>query len=254
MVFLLVQAVSRINSYKLSYIQRSRGATMISDTHSRNMDVYKLLVLGQSKEKMKSQRINCKRIYVDNSILLKMLEEGLHADITLRAQGGSVQAHRAVLACASPVFDAMFRHEMKEQRTSTVDIMDMSIEGLQLFLLMLYISDISNENVSTADHIVGRLRAAFDKHYAEVLDAVNKYQVLKRLYWILKWSLEKVLTLDNCWNVYRKNMFFEGFSDTCLQYMLRNYSKVIQSDSILVAIISNPELVQSLIKLQAKID
>ena len=246
MMFLLVQAISRINSYKLSYIQRSRGATMISDTHSRNVNVSKFLAFDKSKKTMESARVCLKRRYVDKYILLKMLEEGLHADITLRAQGGSVQAHRAVLACASPVFDAMFRHEMKEQRTSTVDIMDMSIEGLQLFLLMLYISDISNENVSTADHIVGRLRAAFDKHYAEVLDAVNKYQVLDRLYLILKGSVDRVLTVNNCWNVYRKSKFFEAFSDTCLQFMLENYSNVISSHSILVVMRSNPELVQTL--------
>lgn len=39
-----------------------------------------------------------------------MLKRQLYTDVTMTVQGRSFQLHRAVLAAASPVFDAMFRH------------------------------------------------------------------------------------------------------------------------------------------------
>lgn len=65
---------------------------------SLNIDISKFLPPGYSEAEIEKKR---------SPILMKMLLEGIHADVTLNAQGGSVKTHRNVLAVASSVFDAM---------------------------------------------------------------------------------------------------------------------------------------------------
>jgi speckle-type POZ protein len=69
----------------------------------------------------------------------KMLQEGVHVDVTLNAgDGGTAKAHRCILATRSPVIEAMFRSNMKERRTSVVELQDMKLEVIKLFLLAVY--------------------------------------------------------------------------------------------------------------------
>ncbi|KAL6655372.1 hypothetical protein ACP70R_006198 [Stipagrostis hirtigluma subsp. patula] len=67
-----------------------------------------------------------------------MLNDGILADITVNAVGGSIRAHRAVLAASSPVFMAMFTHDLSEKEQSTVDISDMSLDVCRTFIRYLY--------------------------------------------------------------------------------------------------------------------
>ena len=50
------------------------------------------------------------------SVTKKMLQEGVHVDVTLNAgDGGTAKAHRCILATRSPVFEAMFRSKQHEE-------------------------------------------------------------------------------------------------------------------------------------------
>ena len=110
---------------------------MESPTSSTNIDISKFLTATEKLEVARSSlEKNC-----SDPLLLRILEEGLQADITLQAQGGTVKAHRSVLASASPIFQAMFQHDTKEHLTSIVDLLDVSINNLLLFLLLLYITN-----------------------------------------------------------------------------------------------------------------
>uniref|UniRef100_A0A8R7UH11 BTB domain-containing protein n=2 Tax=Triticum urartu TaxID=4572 RepID=A0A8R7UH11_TRIUA len=68
----------------------------------------------------------------------RMLREGILTDITVNAAGGSMRAHRAVLAARSPVFLSMFSHNLREKELSTVDISDMSIDACKALVRYLY--------------------------------------------------------------------------------------------------------------------
>lgn len=71
--------------------------------------------------------------------MMKMLGEAIHADVTLKAAGGEVvKAHRSVLTLFSPVFNTMFTCGMQEHQTGVVELMDINVEVLKLFLIMLY--------------------------------------------------------------------------------------------------------------------
>lgn len=207
---------------------------------SANVDISKFM----APDKVKATRLEMRQKRSD-SAFLEMLEDGVHADITIAAQGGTVKAHRCVLASVSPVFHAMFRHDMKEQLTSTVEIPDMTIDVLQLFLLFLYTTADTIETMSTM------LSAAIDKHFVEFYSAVCKYNVESRLRNVLMPSLLRNLTPENCWDYYDCPLqAVAGDNDAvsfpvCDWYILGKYNEVVQSESVVVEMRRNPERVRS---------
>jgi len=46
----------------------------------------------------------------------KMVKEGIHTDITINVSGGSIGAHRALLAARSSVFRSMVSHNFSGER------------------------------------------------------------------------------------------------------------------------------------------
>ncbi len=71
--------------------------------------------------------------------MMEMLGEAIDADVTLKAAAGEVvKAHRSILTLFSPVFNTMFRCGMQEHQTGVVEFMDIDVEVLKLFLILLY--------------------------------------------------------------------------------------------------------------------
>lgn len=108
--------------------------------------------------------------------LRRMLEEGIHADVTIVTADGSLKAHKAVLSASSPVFLSMFMHDLKEKESSTIEIQDMSLESCSALLSYIY-GSIKQED--------------FWKHRLALLGAANKYDIAD-----LKESCEESLLED----------------------------------------------------------
>ena len=192
-------------------------------------------------------------------MLKKMLEEGLHADITFKSQGGSIKAHKSVLASSSDVFYAMFSYNMKEQLTSVVEIIDMTTQGLNVFLILLYLA---NDGGEFASHFQFAIR----KHFDELLQACEKYQVYK-LKPVLITTFQQILSPKNCW-YYLNNLsskiiphakgdnvwkYFDTLNSTeydfdyyCYIYIVMNYDEVFASSATRLEMHQNPKLVQSI--------
>lgn len=66
------------------------------------------------------------------------------SDVTLSADGKEFPAHKVILAVHSPVFRAMFQHDMKESRNNHVKITDINEEGLYEMLSYMYTGKINN--------------------------------------------------------------------------------------------------------------
>ncbi|XP_050364737.1 BTB/POZ domain-containing protein At1g21780 isoform X2 [Argentina anserina] len=94
--------------------------------------------------------------------LSRMLEEGIHADVTINTAEGSLKAHKAILSAYSPVFQSMFSHDLKETVSSTIDIEDMSLESCTALVSYLY-GTIKQED--------------FWMHRLALLGAANKYDI-----------------------------------------------------------------------------
>jgi len=91
-----------------------------------------------------------------------MLDEAIHADLTIITADGSLRAHKAVLSASSPVFQSMFHHNLKEKESSTIHIEDMSLESCTALLSFLY------GTIKQQD---------FWKHRLALLGAANKYDI-----------------------------------------------------------------------------
>ncbi|EEF48335.1 BTB/POZ domain-containing protein At1g21780 [Ricinus communis] len=94
--------------------------------------------------------------------LSRMLDEAIHADLTIHTADGILRAHKAILSASSPVFQSMFHHNLKEKESSTIYIEDMSMESCMSLLSYLY-GTIKQED--------------FWKHRLALLGAANKYDI-----------------------------------------------------------------------------
>ncbi|XP_014238054.1 speckle-type POZ protein-like [Trichogramma pretiosum] len=104
------------------------------------------------------------------------LNENL-SDVTLRtASGIKIPAHRVVLAAASPVFRAMFSHDMMENQSQSVDMADIGYEAAVEMLQYIYTGSVKTQEFSLT---------------AKVLAAAEKYQLEK-----LKSECERILVAN----------------------------------------------------------
>lgn len=100
----------------------------------------------------------------------RMLTESIYTDIMINASGGSIGAHRAVLAARSPVFRSMFLHDLKEKELSAINIPDMPLDACQAFLSYIY-GNIQNEKFLI--HRLALLQAADKYDIADLKDACH---------------------------------------------------------------------------------
>ncbi|XP_014227699.2 protein roadkill-like isoform X1 [Trichogramma pretiosum] len=96
------------------------------------------------------------------------LDEGL-SDVKLRtACGKEIPAHRLMLATASPVFKAMFTHDMMENQNKLVEMTDVSHEATVEMLRYIYTGSVGNNETSLTINLL----AAAEKYQLE--DLKNK--------------------------------------------------------------------------------
>ncbi|XP_049769533.1 uncharacterized protein LOC126108363 [Schistocerca cancellata] len=108
--------------------------------------------------------------------LAALLDGGEGALVTLVAGETRVAAHRAVLAAASPVFAAMFAHDMLEASCGQVSIDD--VEGPVLRLLVAYTYTLQAPQLPDT---APQLLAAADKYGLSALKAACERQLISQL-------------------------------------------------------------------------
>lgn len=96
------------------------------------------------------------------------------SDVTFQVNGKEFHAHKAILAIRSPVFAAMFSHDMLEKQQNMVNIEDIDSEVFEELLRFIY---------------AGKVKASqMAKFTVELLGAADKYNIQK-----LKTMCEKIL-------------------------------------------------------------
>lgn len=117
---------------------------------------------------------------------------GLLSDLSIKAGTGVFKVHKNVLAVNSPVFAAMFSHEMQENLENKMEILDISVEAIKEFLEFIYLRQLPKDSEHAID-----LYAASAKYQIEELTKVCESLVLESL------STENVFDvfiLGNCYN------------------------------------------------------
>ncbi|XP_049815832.1 BTB/POZ domain-containing protein 6-B-like [Schistocerca nitens] len=106
-----------------------------------------------------------------------LLSSGVAADVTIMAGSVWLPAHRVIMAARSPVFAAMFRHDLLEASNNSVSITDINQEVMRQMLHFMYTDE-------------APLLECFG---AELLAAADKYNVPR-----LKQQCEQQLIQDLC--------------------------------------------------------
>ncbi|ESO94307.1 hypothetical protein LOTGIDRAFT_232540 [Lottia gigantea] len=109
-----------------------------------------------------------------------LFERSLASDVILCVNGKEFQAHKAILSARSPVFQAMFEHEMEESKQNRVEITDQDHEVMREMLRFTYTGKAPN----------------LDKMADELLAAADKY-ALERLKVMCEDALYSSLTVEN---------------------------------------------------------
>ncbi|CAL1273689.1 unnamed protein product [Larinioides sclopetarius] len=68
----------------------------------------------------------------------ELFEDQKFSDVILSVEGTEFFAHKAILAARSPVFAAMFEHDMEEKKQNRVEIIDMKADVLRDMLHFIY--------------------------------------------------------------------------------------------------------------------
>ncbi|PHJ23291.1 btb poz domain protein [Cystoisospora suis] len=91
-------------------------------------------------------------------------------DITVTCANGTAKVHSCVLRASSKTFDAMFKHDMMEKRTMTIDLSHLQIEDFKMFRSLLYTGCLEKE--PTDDELLDLFELADQyqvQHLCEVL-------------------------------------------------------------------------------------
>lgn len=91
--------------------------------------------------------------------LEKLLEDGMASDVTFIVDKQKFRLHKNILMVRSPVFRAMFAHDMQENAKNTVNIKDIKCEVFKEMLRFIYAG-----RVDGIGKIAGDLLAAADKY------------------------------------------------------------------------------------------
>ncbi|CAB0045128.1 unnamed protein product [Trichogramma brassicae] len=110
----------------------------------------------------------------------QLFESQKFSDVTLIVCGKEFQAHKAILAARSPVFSAMFEHEMEERKQNRADISDVEQDVFREMLRFIYTGKAPN----------------LEKMADDLLAAADKY-ALDRLKVMCEEALCSSLAIDN---------------------------------------------------------
>lgn len=155
-----------------------------------------------------------------------------YTDVNLICKDRTFKVHKIILVSRSPVFRAMFEHDMKESSTNIVNIYDIEPKAFEKFLEYMYTG---NTNVTFAE--VESLLEASEKY--QLLDAKELcLAVLKANISITK-AVEILLTAD------KFNLF--SLKKIVLKFINDNASQVLESDGW-SSMLTRPDLMNMILR------
>ncbi|XP_031214371.1 TD and POZ domain-containing protein 1-like [Mastomys coucha] len=108
----------------------------------------------------------------------ELWENSLFTDCSLLVAGQGFQAHKAILAAHSPVFKAMFEHEIEESLTNTIGILDLDSQVFKEMMGFIYTG--KAPHLDSHSMATGMLAAA-EKYGLEGLKALCELALCRNL-------------------------------------------------------------------------
>lgn len=145
---------------------------------------------------------------------LSLYNDTESSDITISCGNREFNVHKVILIHRSPVFQAMFRNDMLEKSSNTINIEDIDPEAFEVFLRFLYTGQASIEV----------------KQAAGVFEACEKYQLsdLKEMCLI---TMQENITVEACVEtlLVADKFSLHDLRNKTLSFIKKNIPKVINS-------------------------
>ena len=111
-----------------------------------------------------------------DQILENLFTSKDNCDVTFVVGDQEFPAHKAILAARSPVFAAMFQHDMKERALNRVDIVDIEPGIFQALLLFIYTDQV---DLAVRNH--GALLKAANRYLVDLLKLKCETILVKKI-------------------------------------------------------------------------
>ena len=182
-----------------------------------------IIMLGGKRQKKRESvsKVGKKEILQDSNwcftTLSSLLNDPSTHDVTFKtSDGGSVSAHRAIVAAGSPVFHAMLYGNMKESNEKEIKLPSVDTETLKVLLSFLYTGKIEVD----------------PENCLSILEAACYFNVTvleKKCSDFIAASLD----IENCCTIatFANAKKFDGLLEKCLTFMYSNADKVIKGAS-----------------------
>lgn len=162
-----------------------------------------------------------------------LFDKSMFADCVLCSGNKEFHVHKAVLACRSPVFAAMFEHEMTESRSDRVIIEDIDPDVLKEMLKFMYTGT----------------TPSLERMADELLAAADKYQ-LERLKVMCEQSLCLSLTNESaCETLILADLHSaEHLKQQAIEYINLHANEVMETDGWKILVKEHPPLLEQVFK------
>ena len=140
----------------------------------------------------------------------------INGDVTFVIDQTEFRAHKFIVSARSPVFAAMFQHDLIEARRNRVDIVDIEPDIFQTLLYFIYTDQVDLSNLDTC---------------MSLLVASNRY-----LIGLLKWKCESYLlpklTIENCCEllVLADTHDAANLKKHAMEFIRKSKTEVLQTD------------------------
>lgn len=165
----------------------------------------------------------------ENPKFSKMFLEQINCDVLFQVGSHKIGSHMAILSISSPVFAAMFRHQMQEKKNRKVILKDITNDNLRRFLFFLY----SGRLVSPMDVDDG----------ISLYEVAHKYHVLDLMEECIAFISTKI-TPQNCISLLEWANFFsiENLQKILITFSSHHFKEVKSHEDWPAFWSSRPEL------------
>ncbi|XP_054717582.1 TD and POZ domain-containing protein 4-like [Uloborus diversus] len=155
------------------------------------------------------------------------------SDVTLKAGDREFSAHKLVLSSRSKVFEAMFQHDMQENRQDTVDLATMEVDTVKDMLRYIYCGKV--RRLTPGDAL--RLYAAADRYDLRELVHHCRAIMLSGL------SIDNICEVSSVADLHHD----QTLMDAVKELLAENTKQVLKTDKWQEFAKENPSLVLNLI-------
>ncbi|XP_057318997.1 speckle-type POZ protein-like [Microplitis mediator] len=165
--------------------------------------------------------------------LKDLLDTGTKSDVVITVGDKKFQAHKLILGTRSPVFDAIFSHDMKEKKENEIEIPDVDPEIFKKLLEFIYTDKVSD----------------LDDNAEELLEVADKYQ-LQLLKDMCTVSLSQTIDVENAIPIMlfadRNNV--QQLIEYAEKFIIINFQKIKKTKEYEALETSHPSLFLAILK------